>query len=178
MLNEPCIRTFTLLLALALAPVASATSSLAPLTPAELTVRADLVVRGTVGEMTSSMENQQIFTRIEVRPSETLKGRASADTVTLRLYGGVHGRLRTRVIGAPCLSPGEEVVLFLKANGPATFDVVSLAEGKLSVVRPRVGPPVVRRDLDGISYLDASGLGRFPTSLDGLKAAVRAAGAR
>jgi hypothetical protein len=79
-------------------------------------------------------------------------------------------------------SPREEVVLFLEADGPGTFGVVNLAEGKFRVVRPTGCEPRVERDLSGIGHLqDAIGSG-VPSTLDGLTRAVveahRASGRR
>ena len=112
--------------------------------------------------------------RDEALDAPFLKG-AEAPRVTLRLYGGTYGNTRTRVIGGPCLNVGEEVVLFLRANGAATFDVTNLAEGKWSVIRVPGQPAGVERDLGGIQYVLGSGAPDAPQTLDALKAAVRAA---
>ncbi len=154
-----------------------ATSSYEPLRISELTAQADLAVRGTVQTITSSKEHQRIYTHVEVQVSETLKGRTASESVTLKLYGGAHGGLRIVVDGAPCFRAGEEVVLFLVANGSRTYDVVSLAEGKFEVDRTAPAVPRVARDLSGIHYLRVSDE-RFPESLDELQAAVRAAAGR
>jgi len=166
--------TIGLLIAgLAGAPGALATTAVAPLTVGELTSRSDLAIHGTVESISSYREAQGIYTEIEVRIQDTLKGRAVSENVVLKLYGGTYEGVRTRVVGAPCLGTQEEVVLFLKANGPDTYDVVSLAEGKFSVVRDGSASPSVERELGGISYIDKTPPA-VPETLETLKAAVRA----
>lgn len=162
-----------IVLLLSYTPFALATSALAPSTVAELTKYADLAVQGTVESIRSTMEDQRIFTYIDVRVSETLKGRAESPIVTLKLYGGTHDGLTTIVMGAPCFREREEVVVLLKALGRSTYAVVNLAEGKFSVERNGKGPPVVRRRLGGIAYRHGPPE-RDPETLDALKAAVRA----
>lgn len=154
---------------------ALATTALAPASVEQLTAHADLALEGRVVSIHSFREGQQIFTEIEVEVLEAVKGRA-AGTVTLRLYGGVVDGKRTRVIGAPCIGTGEEVFLFLAANGPRSYDVVNLAEGKFSIVRGAEmrGGGEVRRDLREIAFIDPA-MPAIPSTLADLKAAVRVA---
>jgi hypothetical protein len=169
------LRTVLVLLGVALtgATPTPATTALAQLSIDELTDRADAAVHGTIESMEAARYDDQIFTTIEVSVLEELKGRLLSRTATLRLYGGVFEGRRTWIVGAPCLTLGEEVVLFLKENGESTYDVVSLAEGKFQVVRTESGTRV-ERDLTGISYLEST-TPNIPTSLSSLKAAIRAA---
>lgn len=153
---------------------AMATSALAPLSIDELTDLSDLVIEGRVVSIESSRENDRIFTYIEVEVGERLKG-LSGRSATLKLYGGVYENTRTRVVGAPCMSTGEEVMLFLKANGTGTFDVVNLAEGKFEIVRDPTGPARVQRDLSDIAYTFPGDPASFPTDLEQLRVAVREA---
>jgi hypothetical protein len=168
------VPVFALAAAITAALPAWATSAVAPATVPQLAERSDLAVHGTVESIRTAKEGEQIFRYITLRVSDTLKGRTIGDAVTLKLYGGTYDGLSTIVLGAPCLSQGDEVVLFLKANGLSTYDVVSLAEGKFEVVRTASGPTLVRRDLSGISY-EQGPRAPIPASLDELKAAVRSA---
>lgn len=124
--------------------------------------------------MYSVREGDQIFTYIDVGVREPLKGGGRADTVTLKLYGGEVDGVRTRVVGAPCLSAGEEVVLFLRPNSATTYGVVELAQGKFRVTRAENGTAQVERDLTGIQFLRQSP-DLAPTTLAELAEAVRAA---
>lgn len=150
---------------------ALASSSAGMLSIDELTKYSDLVVHGRIGSIDSYMSNQHIFTEIEVMVTEQLKGKTDENSVILKLYGGTVNGIRTTVLGGPCLSMGEEVVLFLKSRDKETFDVLNLAEGKFSV---QAGTQRVVRDLSGISYLSAE-RPRIPETLDELKAAIAAA---
>ena len=150
-----------------------ATTALAQLSIEKLTDLSDVAIHGTIESMEAVKHGDQIFTIIEVDVKEELKGQVSTSAATLMLYGGVYEGIRTRILGAPCITGGEEVVLFLKANGSSTFDIVNLAEGKFQVVRTVSGTRV-QRDLSGISYLEST-VPEIPTTLDGLKSAIRAA---
>jgi hypothetical protein len=125
--------------------------------------------------MHSYTEGDRIFTAVEVQVENALKGDTAGGPLTLKLLGGEADGLRTVVIGAPCISSGEEVVFFLKANGAATYDVVNLAEGAFEVVRSDHGSATLRRDLRGIQYLEESTPPDLPETLEALSDAVRAA---
>ena len=139
-----------------------------------LTGVSDLAVHGTVESIHSERDGDRIYTYVEVRPAEIVKGLA-LPAVTLRLYGGVYENTRTKVVGGPCMAVGEEVFLFLKANGESTFDVVNLSEGKFRVLRPVGQEARVERDLSDIRYVNGTSGVPVPETLAGLKAAVRAA---
>src|SRR5688500_11848545 len=49
-----------------------------------------------------------------------------AETVTFRVPGGTIGRYRQHMVGAPEFQPGEEVVMFLRADGPTVAYVFGL----------------------------------------------------
>ncbi len=149
----------------------SATTALKMQSVEGLTRYADVVAHGKVGVMSSFMENDQIFTQVELEVAELYKGEAALKKLTLLLYGGTAGGKRTRVIGAPCLSSGEEVVLFLKADSRGSYGVVNLAEGKFGVVTEKDGTKRVERRLDGIRYLTKS-RAVVPETLSGLREAV------
>jgi hypothetical protein len=162
-----------LLLALVAATLpAAATTGVAPLGVDELTALADLAIEGRVVSIRAREVGRQIFTDIEVEVVDAVKGRPGK-VVRLRLYGGVANGRRTTVVGAPCLTAGEEVFLFLKSVGAQAFGVVNLSEGKFAIARGPAGV-MVERDLRGITYLDAR-RPLLPRTLSELKAAVRAA---
>lgn len=152
-----------------------ATSSLGMRSIEELTDRSDLVVRGSVRSIQSFSENSGIFTDIELGVLETLKGSTGEAPTVLRLYGGVFEGKRVVVMGAPCFSTGEDVVVFLIARGAGTYDVVNLAEGKFAVAQRADGTLTVRRDLSDIAYLGTATPPAIPETLDDLRAAVLAA---
>jgi len=165
------------IIAMATGPTAAnATTAVARLSLDELTERSDLVVHGTVESIRFEFVPEKgPFTRIEIALDEVLAGNATGETVTVRMYGGEHDGKHTRMDGAPCLGFGEEVVLFLAANGPDTFNVVNLAEGKFAVDRSTGSAEIPERDLSGIVYLDSETEPVIPRTLDAFAASVRAA---
>ena len=152
-----------------------ATSSAGMKSIEQLTERADLVVRGNVRSIQSFSDNSRIFTDIDLNLLETLKGSTGDTPTVLRLYGGVFGGQRTVVMGAPCFSTGEDVVLFLMNRGEGKFDVVNLAEGKFEVVQRADGTLGVKRDLSDIAYVGAAAPPAIPETFEALKSAVIAA---
>jgi hypothetical protein len=77
-----------------------------------------------------------------------------------------------RVIGAPCFARDEEVVLFVHHDDKTQeLHVLSLAEGKFTVLRDRKGDRV-QRDLSGIEFSQTTPV-KFPESLKELETVVR-----
>ena len=167
-----CIRSAVCALILIAGMTASAlaTTAIRPSSVGDLTARADLVVRGSVQNVESFQDGDRIFTKIDVNVVETWKGETEPATVRVRVYGGSAGGYRTIVMGAPCWDLGEEAVLFLVANGPGTFDVLSLSEGKFHLA----AGGNLERDLTGIAFAQSS-LEPMPTTVNELKSAVIAA---
>jgi hypothetical protein len=65
-----------------------------------------------------------------------------ARTVAFRVPGGQIGRYKSVTVGAPEFRPGDEVVLFLRARGPAVPQIFGLNQG---VFRVRVDARTGRR---------------------------------
>ncbi|MAF27418.1 MAG: hypothetical protein QF819_08095 [Gemmatimonadota bacterium] len=154
-------------------PSAEATTALEPLSIGELSGLSDAVVHGTIGAVRCFAERGNIFTELHVTVAGSFKG-APAEAVTLRMLGGQWEGKRTSVIGAPCLSTGDEVVLFLREGPAGTHHVVNLSEGKFEVVRD-AGAPRVQRDLEGIAYVRRRPELVIPETLASLESAVRTA---
>lgn len=152
------------------AGTASATTALRPFNVNELTDRSTLVIRGEVERIESERQGDAIFTNIDIVSMETWKGNAQVGRVQLRVYGGSSDGLRTTVIGAPCWGGGEEAVLFLVSNGPSTYDVLALGQGKFHVA----ADGRLERDLDGIAFVEPAAE-VMPETVPALKSAVLAA---
>lgn len=117
-------------------PRASATTVIPP-TFEELADRADLVfvgkVVGTQAEwQIAAATNQTIFTMVEFRTEEILKGTAGS-FVRLRFLGGTVGGTTLEVVGVPQFKPGDRVVLFVEGNGVQFCPVVGVYHGKFGV---------------------------------------------
>jgi hypothetical protein len=130
-----CLRSAAALAAalLAAGPGTARASTALVATVEELARQSDAVVHGQVErrEAWRSADGLRIFTTVEIRVGAAWKGAAPA-RVTLRVPGGVVGGVGQRVLGAPVFEDGEEVVVFLRASGPA-HQVVGLAQGKFAV---------------------------------------------
>lgn len=159
--------TLLCLAAGAIAIPADATTALQAYSVSELTNRSTLVLRGRIDRIESFQQGAAIFTDIELNPLETWKGDAPTGRVQLRVYGGSYDGIRTTVIGAPCWSEGEESVLFLVPNGPSTYDVLALAQGKFVVT----AGGTLERDLSGIAFAQPA-TEIIPETVPALKAAV------
>ena len=135
------------------------------------------VVRGTVRASSSAWDDahRRIHTYSEVEVRE----------VWVRTLGGVVGDVGQRVDGVARLSPGEDVVLFLRADpkDAELFSVIGLSQGKLRV-EPRGDGPVAIPSHRGLVLARPGPDGRWtaeaasdPSSLplEELRARVRAA---
>ena len=80
--------------------------------------------------------------------------------------------------GAPKITPGEDVFLFLNANPDFGngYVVAGFAQGKFSIVKDEDGEPLVSRDLTKVSLQGNNGVrrgGSNATPLSSFKAQVR-----
>ncbi|MEY4385287.1 MAG: hypothetical protein RLY20_570 [Verrucomicrobiota bacterium] len=110
-----------------------------PLSVEELSVRAQLVLRGSV--LTKSVQRDEagrIYTRVELAITEVWKGNLSTNRFTVVHGGGVLGEQRARVSGQVEFSVGEEVVAFLVRNSRGEGVCLGLAQGKFEVWRDAV----------------------------------------
>jgi hypothetical protein len=146
----------------------------------ELSRRADAVLRGTVVRKESrwSGDRRRIFTEVEIRVAETMKG-TPRKTVLVRQPGGVVGKVGQRVDGVASFQQGEEVVVFLARRPDDSFVVQGMAQGKFRVERSSDGrdafaiPQEVEADLVEAPGQSSAGLERRPLTLDELRAQIR-----
>jgi hypothetical protein len=123
---------------------------LVPADFAEMVSGSQLVVYGRVVEVRSQMvgARRTIESVVTVAVAQAIKGDPGA-TVSVRVPGGVVGRYRRVMIGAPSFRPGEEVVLFLSGRPPAIPMPFGLSQGVYRVSRDGNGrglvapPPLV-----------------------------------
>ncbi|MCC6749765.1 MAG: hypothetical protein IT371_19015 [Deltaproteobacteria bacterium] len=128
-------------------------------TPA-LARSATAIVRGKVVRQRVVVVDGRPWTDSVVRVATPLKGRARrGELVTVRQPGGETATLGMHVAGAARFSDGEEVLLFLAADGPR-FVPVGMALGKFEVYRDRGGVERVRRDLRGVAFARFDGHGK------------------
>jgi hypothetical protein len=146
----------------------------------ELSRRADAVLRGTVVRTDSrwSGDRRRIFTEVEIRVAETMKG-SPGKTVVVRQPGGVVGKVAQRVDGVASFRQGEEVVVFLAKKPDDSFVVQGMGQGKFRVERSSDGrdafavPEEVDAELVEPPGQRATGLERRPKTLDELRSEIR-----
>lgn len=123
---------------------------LLPIEFRELVATAPVIVHGQVVDVHSEWVDgrRAVETFVTVDVAEYLKGNLG-EQVTFKVPGGQLGRYRTVFVGAPTFQAGDEVVLFLKTDGPSFPFVVGLSQGVFRIVadtqsgRRLVTPPAL-----------------------------------
>jgi hypothetical protein len=154
--------------------------------PLERMVEAsDAIVIGSVESTGSRLEARggrlQPVTRTRVRVLRWLKGGEGEPRLTVRSPGGAHPGGERRVVGAPRFRPGEQVLLFLKAEDDA-YVPFGLALGVYRIDRGRGAAPArVARHADGLRVAERrdgrmvlSDADEAPVALSALVARVQA----
>ena len=100
----------------------------------EVVAGSQIIVHGRVTDVRSEWAEgrRRIESVITLEPSSFLRG-TPVQAVTFRTPGGQIGRYRSVTVGAPAFRPGEEVVLFLRAGGPAMPQVFGMNQGVFRV---------------------------------------------
>ena len=111
---------------------------------AEMVNGSQMVVHGRVVDVRSQMvgDRRTIESVVTVSVADSIKGDAGS-TVFVRVPGGLVGRYRRFMVGAPVFRPGEEVVLFLTGRAPAIPMPFGLSQGVYRVSRAADGSAVV-----------------------------------
>ena len=118
----------------------------------EIVSGSQIIVHGRVVEVRAEWVDgrRRIESVVTVEPATFVRG-TPTPAVQFRVPGGQIGRYKSMTVGAPSFAAGEEVVLFLKASGPAVPRVFGLNQGVFRVsVDPRgrrvvSTPPVMAR---------------------------------
>jgi hypothetical protein len=130
------------LIALAVAALCATVDAtvLIPADLAELTRDAHVVVRGrvTATEPTWTDDWRSIETVVTLETESSLKG-AAGRSIQFRVPGGQVGRYHRVFIGAPELSVGQRVVVFLGDRGSGTPYILGLSQGLFRVVAGPAG---------------------------------------
>ncbi len=104
-----------------------------PLTLAELTADADVVVVARVAGISSRRLAHRLETDIEILVERFIKGYVDGDDLELTLPGGRIDDLQVLVGGMPSFREREEVILFLDETPDGRMQLVGGFQGKLSV---------------------------------------------
>jgi hypothetical protein len=123
------------------------------------------IVIGQCAETRSKWVGRSLVTEATISVEEALKGDAAAGTqMTVELPGGIdpNRKVAMTIAGAPHISPGEKVFLFLfrPDDGANSYSVMGFAQGKYSVGQTKDGEEVVTRDMSSGPLQKGVGLTR------------------
>ena len=127
--------------------------------------QSDVIAVGNCVDTKSIWVNRCLVTLATVSVSETLKG-AESGNLTVVLPGGVDANRKFPIAmsypGAPRLTPGEDVFLFLNSDTDfgLGYNVTGFSQGKFSIVKDEEGEPVVSRDLTKLTLQTNNGVRR------------------
>ena len=136
----------------------------------EMVQQSDVIAIGSCTETQSVWVDNSLVTLAKVSVNETLKGTESTD-LTVALPGGVDANRKFPVAmnypGAPRMTPGEDVFLFLTSSGEVSgsYTVAGFSQGKFSIVKDEDGEPMVSRDLRQMSLQTNNGVRRGQNNL-------------
>ena len=144
--------------------------------------QSDVIAIGNCVETKSVWVDRSLVTLATVSVSETLKG-GETSSLTVVLPGGSDANRQFPIAmsypGAPRLTPGENVFLFLNAdidNGLG-YIVAGFSQGKFSIVTDEDGQQLVTRDLTNMRLQGNNGVrrgGMNAASLGSFKDQVKA----
>ncbi len=122
----------------------------------EMAQRADLIFVGrAVGSRAYwNVQRTRIYTYTTFQVERFIKGGTGGgsgeEQVTLRLWGGELGPMRSIVPGTPQFATGEEVLLFCVGSGARIPTLLGLALGKFTLTRDDAGETMLKRDISGL----------------------------
>ena len=134
----------------------------------DMVSQSDVIAIGNCVETKSVWVDRSLVTLATVSITENLKGNESS--ITVALPGGVDSNRAVPVAmtypGAPQMTPGENVFLFLTASGevPGGYTVAGFSQGKFSIITDENGEQVVSRDLRQTSLKSNNGVQRGSNS--------------
>ena len=109
-------------------------TTLTELSVEQMTVASDLIVRGTVTQVFTELDERgNVWTRAQVEVSEVLKGVATTKAVLVDQMGGVHGNSYSVIRWSPRFSKGEEAVFFLETLRSGRTSIVGWYQGKFTL---------------------------------------------
>jgi len=143
--------------------------------------QSDVIAIGNCVDTRSVWVDRTLTTITTISVSETLKG-AELGAITVAVPGGIDANRKFPIAmtypGAPQITPGEDVFLFLTTSeSTGAYTVKGFSQGKFSIVKDEDGNRFVTRDLSKTMLKDNNGVHRGSadlTPLSSLKAQVKA----
>lgn len=115
-----------------LAPSPAHATSIAPLTLEQMVDGSDLIVRGTVNDVWTTLDPVGVITHATITVERTLKGNASGEVEVIVPGGELDGSINL-VDGAPRYGVGERVLVLLSARKDGSYLNVAFGSGKYDV---------------------------------------------
>ena len=137
----------------------------AALSVQDMVNQSDVIAIGNCVETKSVWVDRSLVTLATVSVTENIKGNESS-TITVALPGGVDANRKIPIAmtypGAPQMTPGENVFLFLTASDevPGGYTVAGFSQGKFSIITDEDGEQVVSRDLRKTALKSNNGVHR------------------
>lgn len=122
----------------------------------ELVDKSTLIVRGRIGGCEGVLRGATVYTECAVSVSETLKGRPGA-ALTVSIPGGVAGKVRQTVAGAPRLERTQHYVLFIWTSPRGTHQIIGLSQGVFELRDASGGQMAERGPIEEATVVDGSG---------------------
>jgi hypothetical protein len=157
-------RALILIIVLLCAGLCPATT-VKPMSIAELTSAASMIVEGQATQSWSAWNPQHtlIYTFTRVRVSKTLKG-TNDGTVLLKQLGGNAGGYTQKVAGVHPMMTGDQSVLFLRPSEAhdGTLVIVGLMQGNFRIEREaKSGAAVVNNGVSDVQQSTSTGVTEY-----------------
>ncbi|HEU4769342.1 MAG TPA: hypothetical protein VFS77_18385 [Pyrinomonadaceae bacterium] len=137
----------------------------------DMVQQSDVIAIGSCVDTQSVWVDNTLVTLANVAVNETLKGNEGTANLTVALPGGVDANRKFPIAmsypGAPKMTPGEEVFLFLTNSSEVAggYTVAGFSQGKFSIVKDEDGELLVSRDLRQTSLQGNNGVRRGQNNL-------------
>ncbi|MDQ6622339.1 MAG: hypothetical protein M3Y86_02485 [Verrucomicrobiota bacterium] len=159
------IRPLLLALCATLAFSVARATTVIPPTFDQLVSQAQLIIDGTVTDVTSQWTGEgaqrHIVSYVTVKVADTLKGDAGGPSYTLRMLGGTVGTETMEVSDSPKFQVGDRDILFVENNGTQFIPLVGIMHGRFHVAQDKQsGVDMVLAD-NGSAVTNVQSLGRI-----------------
>lgn len=174
------MRTLTAWISILLSAATLRATTLVPADLGELSRDALAIARGRVSSVDARWtdDRRTVETIVTLDVERYLKGGLGA-TVQFSVPGGRLGRYRSITVGAPAFAPGERVIVFLGATGPAIAHLVGFSQGVYRMLLAQdagwtVTPPALWPSASGAETVVRGDASRVPMPLGDFESRVLA----
>ena len=129
---------------IALLAVALSGATLQQLSFDDMVNQSTVIVRATIGPGSGRQHGALVYTHHRLTVLESWKG-ATGTSIEVVVPGGQVGRLQQSVAGAPVLTAGSELVLFLWTARSGLTHVIGLSQGVFQLERNATGTLTLNR---------------------------------